>query len=596
VSPVDPVVVGSRGTWTIEYVCGAPGIQPGGGIVFQAPPFWGWTRPQARWPEAPGYTTVKTSRQGARFEIQESELNWILFRLQDQALREGDRVTIVYGDTAGGKNPDAAARCDRYAERAQELVLKVDGDGDSVFAEIAEQPSLTVLPGPARRLVVWGPPQARPGEPLLVRFAALDAVANRATGYRRVLRLRLAGAEAPPLEVTLSAAQGGAGTAHLRCDTPGIQRVVVEDREQGLQAESPPIWVGDSPTPYRLYWADLHGHSGISDGTGAPEDYFAYARQVAGLDVAALTDHDAFGVRAMDEHLETWRRILAAADAADEPGAFVAYAGYEWTNWTSGHKHVLFSGAGPRPLLSSRDPRYDTPPELWAALPPGALTIAHHPGGGPIGTDWTYHDTEREPLAEIISIHGNSESYGCPRMIYRPKRGGFVFDALGRGIHLGILGGGDTHNGHPGMGDPGAFTNGLAGVWARALTREAVWEALRARRTFATSGPRIQLYAELDGRPLGAELPLGKAPPTLRVFALAERDIVKIEILRNGEVLQTHRDRGLLNRFQTPLSGLQPGDWIMLRVTQEDEEQAWSSPFWILPAKEGGCSPPAGTP
>ena len=33
----------------------------------------------------------------------------------------------------------------------------------------------------------------------------------------------------------------------------------------------------------------------LSDGTGTPEDYFAYARDVAALDVIALTDHDHWG-------------------------------------------------------------------------------------------------------------------------------------------------------------------------------------------------------------------------------------------------------------------------------------------------------------
>ena len=35
--------------------------------------------------------------------------------------------------------------------------------------------------------------------------------------------------------------------------------------------------------PTRLYWADLHGHTRHSDGTGTPYDYFRYARDVARL-------------------------------------------------------------------------------------------------------------------------------------------------------------------------------------------------------------------------------------------------------------------------------------------------------------------------
>jgi len=51
-----------------------------------------------------------------------------------------------------------------------------------------------------------------------------------------------------------------------------------------------------------------------------------------------------------------------------------------------------------------------------------------------------------------------------------------------------------------------AFNNnpgGMGAVWATQNTREAIFEALRARRTYSTSGPRIEVrsYASFDGFP-----------------------------------------------------------------------------------------------
>ncbi|MYF05345.1 MAG: DUF3604 domain-containing protein, partial [Holophagales bacterium] len=63
---------------------------------------------------------------------------------------------------------------------------------------------------------------------------------------------------------------------------------------------------------------------------------------MAALDAAAVTDHDHWGMRFMDGEPSIWRRTLDAADALNDPGRFVALAGYEWTNWVEGHRHVVF--------------------------------------------------------------------------------------------------------------------------------------------------------------------------------------------------------------------------------------------------------------
>ena len=114
---------------------------------------------------------------------------------------------------------------------------------------------------------------------------------------------------------------------------------------------------------------DLHGHSNLSDGTGTPEDYFRYARDVAGLDVAALTDHDHWGMPFLDEQ----PRALARDPRRDAtrfhaPGRFVTLLGYEWTSWLHGHRHVLYfddDGA----CSSSLDPATDDPRRALGGAP-----------------------------------------------------------------------------------------------------------------------------------------------------------------------------------------------------------------------------------
>ena len=129
------------------------------------------------------------------------------------------------------------------------------------------------------------------------------------------------------------------------------------------------------------------------------------------------------------------------------------------------------------------------------------MTFAHHSAGGPIATNWAYPpDPVLEPLTEVVSVHGSSEAADSPDLIYSPVPGNFVRDVLDRGFELGFVGSGDSHDGHPGLSQIASGTGGLAAILSEDLTREGVLEALRARRTYATNGPRILLHASLGPR------------------------------------------------------------------------------------------------
>ncbi len=47
---------------------------------------------------------------------------------------------------------------------------------------------------------------------------------------------------------------------------------------------------------YSVYFGELHGHTNLSDGGPSIDDYFTGLRDRAGLDFAALSDHDHGGV------------------------------------------------------------------------------------------------------------------------------------------------------------------------------------------------------------------------------------------------------------------------------------------------------------
>jgi hypothetical protein len=331
----------------------------------------------------------------------------------------------------------------------------------------------------------------------------------------------------------------------------------------------------------RILWGDLHGHSNFSDGTGLPEDYYRYARDVAALDVAVLTDHDHWGIPFLDEAPDLWKEIQEKTQSFYEPGRLVTLEGFEWTNWIYGHRHVLHFGAGLE-IRSSIDPAFDTPTELWDSLRgEPVLTVAHHSAGGPIAIDWSFApDPELEPITEIVSVHGSSESADSPGGIYSPIPGNFVRDALARGYRLGFVGSGDGHDGHPGLAHLGNPSGGLAAILSEETTRESVLAALRARRCYATNGPRIVLDAELEGRPMGSVLPASESG-RLVVRVIAPDVLDRVDLVAGGQVIDSipgEERRAIV--FESTIKASGPGS-LYVRAVQKNGGAAWSSPFFL---------------
>ncbi|MGI9431554.1 MAG: CehA/McbA family metallohydrolase, partial [Myxococcota bacterium] len=384
-----------------------------------------------------------------------------------------------------------------------------------------------------------------------------------------------------PAEVAL----GADATARVSFVTsaPGVFRVRARG-PLGFEAETNPLFVAAGAPP--VLWGDLHGHTGDSDGTGLLEDYFRYARDVAGLDVVAVTDHDHWGIPFLDESPERWEAMVETVARFHEPRSFVALLGFEWTSWLHGHRHVLyFSERGE--LISSFDEATDRPEELWAALRgQPALTFAHHSAGGPVATNWEIPpDPELEPVTEVVSVHGSSEAPDSPTPIHAPIAGNFVRDVLARGYRLGFVGSGDSHDGHPGLAHLAASSGGLVALVGAERTRASVRETLRARRVYATNGPRILLQAALDGAPMGAAVPEGDR--ALFVRAIAIEPIERVEIVRGPEVVLAAAPDERSPRevaFEAPLEALRDGEWVYVRVLQENGGAAWSSPFFVGPA------------
>jgi hypothetical protein len=362
---------------------------------------------------------------------------------------------------------------------------------------------------------------------------------------------------------------------------------------------------------YNVYFGDIHTHSGqVLDecanqgcGLGSREENYRFAAGPGGLDFYSLTDHEnQIGPARAGEY-------LALADEYNREGSFVCLPGYEFTNLLYGHRNVYFRDAGGAVISTSRSWGVHSknhadclsPEELWDALDRCGVpyfTVPHHTSAASHPLTFEHFDERRDRLVEVYSCWGSSEYYGdFPRGVSDRIRFMDVQDAIRRGRRFGLIGSSDGHDGHPGDAQSPVVRHhhlfhflgsGRAAVLAGELTRHAVFDALHARRCYATSGPPIVLNVTLDGAVMGSELPRPASKrPILRVSCIGANGIDHLRIVRNGRVVLTLPCHGEFTcdlEWEDAAYNPSTASSYYVRVVQKDRESAWSSPIWVGPS------------
>ena len=129
------------------------------------------------------------------------------------------------------------------------------------------------------------------------------------------------------------------------------------------------------------------------------------------------------------------------------------------------------------------------------------------------------------------------------------------------------------------------FRAGFTGVWAEALTLEAVFAALRDRRCYATTGERIVAEMTVDGLPMGAGAPPGerREQHTVAFRLVGTERISRVEVLRDGQVV--HRIDPYIEEVEDSWTdsgdGARGARFYYVRARQVDGSAAWLSPVWV---------------
>ncbi len=329
---------------------------------------------------------------------------------------------------------------------------------------------------------------------------------------------------------------------------------------------------GDSVS---VYFGDYHNHTSVSDGRAYPDMSMLFARDTRRLDFVCITDHD--GPLMPSEF--AWNNTVA--DMLTREGDFVCLHGFEvsqdWAENDFGHWNMLFPG----PSTIVRYEEGMTPDDLYRiAREYGAVVIPHHVAKTFAPHSWEYHDPVTEPVVEMCSLHGVFETgegfEDDPSMV----AGRFVEDGLARGYKLGFVGASDFHNCFRSL----TLERGLTGVYAGSLAPEEIFEAIKHRRTFATTGCRVVVDFRCNGKFMGEEL---ETSGGIRFSGYAESpdSIASIEIVSGGDTVFETRVLDTSASVDWRTAAPDSETYYYLRVRTPAGGLAWSSPIWISPGR-----------
>ncbi|MGI9384878.1 MAG: hypothetical protein ACR2PO_17130 [Methyloligellaceae bacterium] len=541
---VDTLVAGEWTEIVLDYEVGASGIADGAWIKATFKFYSDWALFQTSDPGAANYVSAEyqagplcegqspatVQSLKVRFDQKGHERPFqkaVIVDTVDGYLKPGDHIIIRLGDRRGG---GPGTRAQTFVEKGFRFRCYIDPLGTSRFCDIPGDVVIDIVPGKPAALVLAGSRMLRPRAPLVLGVRAEDAWGNTCfdESERVDLVATLDGKEV--MSQTVALAKKGwcfAEIADLPTDKAGELMVTASMVGKPEVADATFFATIDKSCPApRLFYGDLHVHSDDTVGTNDTTYNLTYGRDIARLDYLGYTANDFQITKGR------WDAAVDLIHGLNEDGKFVCYPGTEWCgNSCAGGDHnvVFLHGKTPefpfdhngniaRSFEWNEDMDADTImpgawplEELWAtyAHDPEGHLIMPHVGGRRCIMDW-YHPV-MDRLVEITSAWGHFP------WLYQ--------EVAARGYKLGASANGDEHRGRCGGGVPGTAVfgtkGGVTGLVCDTLDGASVGKALRARRTWATTGERTVALAWCGRRMMGDEFDL-KGPARIKYRFLGD--------------------------------------------------------------------------
>jgi len=489
--PQEPIEVRSFQSFKLIYTVGKLGLDDSGAICISWRFISDAGRPQTSDSSAQNFVTASSNGEGhleLKYDLNGGQRPWnetLRVFQRGGYLKEGEQITIVFGDTTGG-SPGMLSQT--FVEGGREFRVSADVQATGNFVELPDtQLSIPVVAGPSKSWHAVIPTLRRPNEIFHLGLKAEDKWGNPTSQATGLLRFE---SSVPvvglPDQMEYAPKDRAISIENLSIVQEGILYIkIFLGTEQVAEAGPLVIKAGDVAS----FWGDLHGQTGEAVGTNTIESYLDFARNKAFLDVTSHQAND-FQIKK-----EFWQHLNKQTAIYDEPGRFTVFPGYEWSGNTAvgGDHNVFFRHEGgtlhrcSHALLEDRsemETDAHTLTDLYKALNDSKedVVIYAHVGGRYANIFYD-HDPLLETAVEMHSAWGTFEW--------------ILTDGFPLRRRVGIVCNSDGHKGRPGASYPGDSQFGAYGGLTCFLTdkndRDSIFEAQRRRHHYGTTGCRMHM-------------------------------------------------------------------------------------------------------
>lgn len=347
---------------------------------------------------------------------------------------------------------------------------------------------------------------------------------------------------------------------------------------------------------YKAYYGIQHTHVAENgdDGQGTLAEAYAYARDKAKLDFLGISSHS---------HMitdEGYAVMKKAASAHTVNGKFVAILAQEWSSISKGGHINIFEA----------DERCALPNGAWKEF--YERWLPNHPEVGWVQFNHPHPSNPLEfggksfsPAAQIrasvvaqdkvagMALLNGPGKYDGEDMKGKPDdwdRGinGLNYeeeykDFLNRGWKIGAVADQDNH-----VKNWGLACETRTGVWAKGLTKAAIVDAFRDRRTFATNDHNLKLWLSINDADMGSTI-TAKGELTVSVAASDPDDtLATLELYGDMDgvggapaKLISRSTAKKSARWTLKVPAPTADGYFYAKVVYGKDKWGWTSPIWV---------------